>query len=303
MNINEIHKPFNYIYNLNSGKIRENICMLLKLWYNINKDSIIKINNIINIIHTSSLIIDDIEDNSIKRRGVDCAHIKYGIPLSLNSAYLSIFNLLANESKDIDMVHYTIKCLKKLHIGQGLDILWSNNKYIPSINEYYKMISYKTGALFNLISDLGSLYGNKISDIDTILIFKKIGLFFQIRDDLCDIIDINYWNKKGFFEDLNEGHMSYPIVLCLYYKRDNYDIIFNMLGKNNTFFEKKKAFNILIENNSIMDTQNFLNELKNEIILIDNRLSVFINQIYIPKVGNDQLLKFQDKLCTTSYLE
>ena len=127
MNISEINKPFNYINNINSGKTRDKICNILNLWYNIKSIDIQKIKNISNIIHTSSLIIDDIEDNSFRRRGKECSHIKYGLPLSLNSAYFSIFKLMSNLDEKTN--YYIIKCLNKLHSGQGLDILWTNNNY------------------------------------------------------------------------------------------------------------------------------------------------------------------------------
>ena len=291
--INEINKPFQYLSKLTSGKIRESLCNILHLWYDIKSINIIKINNITNIVHTSSLIIDDIEDNSTRRRCSDCAHIKYGLPLSLNSAYLSIFKLMSDLDEKTN--NCIINCLNNLHLGQGLDILWSNNQYIPSIKEYFYMVSNKTGSLFKLINNLGSLYGIKSNNKNCEKIFEKLGFFFQIRDDLCDIIDSNYWEKKGFFEDLNEGNMSYPIILCLNDKRDNYKVIKNMLGKKNSFFEKKKALNILINNNSIKDTTTILNKLKNEILLIDNRLNILIRQIYIPLFSYNKLLNFEKK--------
>ena len=62
--------------------------------------------------------------------------------------------------------NYTINCLKNLHLGQGLDILWTNNQYIPSPKEYFFMVSNKTGALFQLINNLCSLYGIKSNNKD-----------------------------------------------------------------------------------------------------------------------------------------
>ena len=52
-----------------------------------------------NVLHNASLVIDDIEDSSLLRRNKDCAHIVYGVPLSLNAGYLTIFKIL-NEMKN-----------------------------------------------------------------------------------------------------------------------------------------------------------------------------------------------------------
>ena len=90
--------------------------------------------------------------------------------------------------------------------------------------------------------------------------------------------------------------MSYPIILCLNDKRDNYEVIKNMLGKKNSFFEKKTALNILINNNSIKDSNIILNKLKDEILLIDNRLNNIIKQIYIPVFCNNKLLNFEKNI-------
>ena len=62
----------------------------------------------INLLHNSSLVIDDIQDGSLKRRGLDCAYIKYGTPISINAGYLQCFGLL-NEIKKIILNLYKEK--------------------------------------------------------------------------------------------------------------------------------------------------------------------------------------------------
>mmetsp|Transcript_26930 Transcript_26930/g.85656 ORF Transcript_26930/g.85656 Transcript_26930/m.85656 type:complete len:137 (+) Transcript_26930:2-412(+) len=42
-----------------------------------------------------------------------------------------------------------------------------------------------------------------------------LGRYFQVRDDLCNVCDPAYWRAKGFFEDADEGKMSYPVLVFL----------------------------------------------------------------------------------------
>ena len=108
----------------------------------------------IDVAHNASLVIDDIQDDSETRRGKPAAHIVYGMPLSINSAYLKCFNLLAQIGdrypKGITEAvrHICIRLLEKAHVGQGLDIAWTKSGYIPSMSEYLYMIDNKTGVGF-----------------------------------------------------------------------------------------------------------------------------------------------------------
>ena len=100
MNINKlINQPVEYYLNMKGKNIRNELCNFLGTIFNINIEDIESINDTINIIHNASLVIDDIEDNSLLRRSNDCAHIKYGIPLSINSGYMSIFKVLSDFNK------------------------------------------------------------------------------------------------------------------------------------------------------------------------------------------------------------
>ena len=63
---------------------------------NITLEEIENINKIKSLVHNASLVIDDIQDNSYIRRNQECAHIKYGIPLTINAGYLAIFKTLHN---------------------------------------------------------------------------------------------------------------------------------------------------------------------------------------------------------------
>lgn len=83
---NEINRPYSYISSLtsNNNNIRSSfINAFNNLFFNIDTSSL---ESIISILHNSSLLIDDIEDNSPLRRGKPSAHLVFGAPLTINSA-------------------------------------------------------------------------------------------------------------------------------------------------------------------------------------------------------------------------
>ena len=193
----------------------------------------------VDVAHNASLVIDDIQDDSETRRGKPCAHLIYGTPLSINSAYLKCFNLLAQigtkypEEIAESIRRICIQLLEKAHVGQGLDISWTNSGYIPSMTEYLYMIDNKTGAGFWGGSELcfitlkpGSATTKERKDkIRNLMVM--LGRFYQIRDDYINLTCPKYWRAKGFCGDLDEKKVSY--IFTLLKQQDPHDSLYKKL--------------------------------------------------------------------------
>lgn len=96
--------------------------------------------------------VDDIEDNSILRRGRPAAHIIFGTPQTINSANYAFFvafkelqNLNHRLASEVFMEE-----LINLHLGQGMDLYWRDSSICPSEEEYLGMVNNKTAGLFRL---------------------------------------------------------------------------------------------------------------------------------------------------------
>jgi geranylgeranyl diphosphate synthase type 3 len=102
----------------------------------------------------------------------------------------------------------------ELHHGQGMEIWWRDNFVSPSEDEYRQMVIRKCGGLFNLAVRLMQLFA--LNEIGNKFNFTKLcqllSLFFQIRDDYCNLISKEYANNKSYCEDLTEGKFSFPIL-------------------------------------------------------------------------------------------
>lgn len=189
----------------------------------------IKISCIPEIIHNGSLIIDDIEDKSELRRGKPCSYKMYGISLSVNAGnymYFLPFKILREiKQKNKTLVkayEMLIKNMAEIHKGQALDIGWEENKKMDIlIEDYLKMVTYKTGSMTRVSAELGSLFGGGTKKQVKILaeFGETIGMAFQIQDDILNLVgDVNKYGKE-IGGDITEGKRTLMVIHAL--KRAN----------------------------------------------------------------------------------
>ena len=143
-------EPVNYYKKQKGKNIRKVLGELFGKLLGVSESNIELINNITNDVHNASLVIDDIEDNGSLRRNEQCAHLKYGIPLSINAGYYSLFKSLSQITQNFSQqtTNKIIEYITTIHEGQGMDIYYTQKKFIPSLEEYEKMMIYKTGYAF-----------------------------------------------------------------------------------------------------------------------------------------------------------
>ena len=173
--------------------------------------------------HTASLIHDDIEDAADTRRGKPCAHITYGLDVALNAgswlyfeAASCIKNLVLSDSEKVALYELFLTELRRLHLGQAMDILWHRNpSLVPSVEEYTAMVRNKTGTLSRLAVKLGILTGGaSLSEAEKAgEIAENIGTGFQIIDDVINLTTGNPGKKRG--DDIVEGKKSLPVLIHL----------------------------------------------------------------------------------------
>ena len=298
-NLYMLYKPYSYMKSTGGKELRSKLIDMCSLWIPIKNSDKKELKKIIEDIHCCTLIIDDIEDGSEVRRKCKCSHILYGESLTINAAYMKIFDILnkidKNFSKNINNINnIVVQKLKELHEGQGADIYWSTNKYCPSINEYLSMINKKSGALFNIIPILchnlvleeANFDEDKIERIN--LFFRLLTDFFQIRDDYINLTSFNYWQEKGLCTDIEEGKFTYPIILAMT-NLEYHDEIYEIMTSNERYEEKTKlnALEIIQRSGALKETRLKLDELKIEILTLskdieDNEMvnSIFEELVY-----------------------
>ena len=179
---------------------------------------------LVEFVHTASLIHDDIEDSADLRRGKPAAHISYGLDTALNSASWLYFEApVCLESKEAaeltaeqKLVFYRLYTneLRRLHLGQAMDIYWHREKDVfPTMDEYRAMVRSKTGTLASLAAQTGFIAGGATEQeaAEYGKIAAEIGVGFQIIDDVINLTKGNPGKKRG--DDIVEGKKSLPVLI------------------------------------------------------------------------------------------
>ncbi|KAI6650645.1 Geranylgeranyl pyrophosphate synthase-like [Oopsacas minuta] len=231
-------EPYHYLTQKPGKGVRLKLVKAFNHWLNISHHTMSTICEVTQMLHNASLLVDDIEDDSVLRRSLPVAHKVFGTPQTLNCANYMYFVALNKIVKlqNPETVDIFSDALLKLHKGQGMDIYWRDNFVCPTEEEYREMAISKTAGLFRLAIDIMQVYSENKRDLGPLVV--DIGLYFQIRDDYANLVSEEYEKNKSFAEDLSEGKFSFPIIHGFREEKDSQ--IQAILRQRTTDFQVKK---------------------------------------------------------------
>jgi len=258
------------IYN-GGKKIRSILCLLSAKSIFCNSNVAIILAMIIEIVHTATLLHDDVIDSSKIRRGKKTVNTLWNNTTAILSGdylYSKALLLMSNLDDKIAMKKL-IQCTQKLAEGEIMQMYANFNINIEE-KEYLKIINYKTAILFEMACSLPAIILKK--NFQTIQIFKllghHIGMAFQLINDIIDYKNINDRIRKKSYEDLYEGKMTLPIIHIMQ-KRNNikniekiYQVFDKSLKNRKNLFQD--IHNLVINSGSIEYVKNCI---QNEINL------------------------------------
>ncbi len=204
--------PFDYLNGVRGKEFRTQLINAFNGWLEVPADSLEVITRVVGMLHTASLLVDDVEDSSSLRRGLPVAHNIFGVPQTINSANYVYFLALQELQKLRNPKALVIFAeeLCNLHRGQGMDLFWRDTLTCPTEDDYLEMVGHKTGGLFRLGIKL--MQAESRSLVDCVPLVNLLGLLFQIQDDYRNLLASEYSHNKGLCEDLTEGKFSFPII-------------------------------------------------------------------------------------------
>jgi len=143
----------------------------------------------IELLHTESVIHDDIIDNETKRRQKDPFHIKYGYNTSVLTGDF-VLGLILNISSRLDNPRITKDLATAAMLMSEGEILEGKleESEDATFDDYLKVMEYKTATAFEMAAKLGAILGNGTEEqiVSLAEYGKNIGIAYQIRDDLMD---------------------------------------------------------------------------------------------------------------------
>ena len=175
----------------------------------------------IELLHTQSIIHDDIIDEENQRRGKPSFHIKYGYNSSILTAdfVLGVILNISSKLKDPRIINELSNAATKMTEGEMMEIKLGKEMDITE-DDYIKVLEFKTASLFEASAKIGAITGGGDEDqIHTMTSFGNLlGIAYQIHDDLIDWSNENRLfnmlirknNKpKDFVDQMDKLYQSY----------------------------------------------------------------------------------------------
>jgi len=281
---------YDYIFDKSGKKVRASISLISSYGMNKNQQNRVKLAAIIELLHTATLVHDDIIDNSDLRRGKTTVNVawsnSHGVLIG-DFIYSKAF-MLMNEIGNFKVIDELSSATNKIAEGELMQLANKNN-LDTSLQQLKKISYYKTGRLFEASAKSAAmLSGKSTSFIENISkAAKLIGIAFQVRDDLLDY-GISKGNiGKPEMQDILEDKITYPLYFALKSssKKDSSKILKKL--KNKDFSVEEVA--------DFVSSSNAFNKCNSLIQSYSNEISECINKISNKEI-RDEMLNLSESL-------
>ena len=207
-----------YILKQKGKKIRPILVLLsAKLCGEVNNRTYIAA-NLVELLHTATLIHDDVVDEAKTRRGIASINAvwKNKAAVLIGDYLLSKGLLVSLENNEYDFLQVTSEAVRRMSEGELLQIQKARN-FDGTEETYFKVISDKTASLIKTCCKLGALSTAKDKeDVEKLGIFgENIGIAFQLRDDILDYTGRKKLLGKSTGNDLKEKKFTLPLIVSL----------------------------------------------------------------------------------------
>ena len=258
-----IQEIYEYIFNAEGKKTRALLCLLASKASDIKSNTRINLASIIELLHTATLVHDDVVDESELRRGTR----------SVNQVWTNSYSVLMGDfiySKAfILMVKLGIpavldelaKATNDIARGEIIQLELFEKKQLIELKDLLKVSYLKTGRLFEASAKTGAMLAcRSAEEIKTFgLLGKALGTAFQIQDDILDYEALKLDTGKPALKDFKEGKITFPLYFALQQANTkDKNFIMGQLGQSKILKKDQNKIYQLIQNDK---TQKEINAL------------------------------------------
>ena len=202
----------------------------------------------IEMLHTATLIHDDIVDDSELRRGLPTIRSTFGNDTAVYAGdylFICCFKLLSDYSTSLRSLQLNSRSMEKILDGE-LGQMDDRYKLDQTVEEYLENISGKTAELFALSCSVGAFESGNSERFTKKagMIGQNIGIAFQIMDDLLDYDAASDTLGKPVLEDVRQGVYSLPLIYAI--NQDNEELQHLLEKKNQLTAEDALAVQRLV---------------------------------------------------------
>ena len=250
-----IQEIYEYIFNAEGKKTRALLCLLASKASDIKSNSRINLASIIELLHTATLVHDDVVDESELRRGTR----------SVNQVWTNSYSVLMGDfiySKAfILMVKLGIpavldelaKATNDIARGEIIQLELFEQKQLIEFKDLLKVSYLKTGRLFEASAKTGAMLAcRSAEEIKTFgLMGKALGTAFQIQDDILDYEALRLNTGKPALKDFKEGKITFPLYFALQQANTkDRNFLMSQLGQSKILKKDQNKIYQLIQNNN-----------------------------------------------------
>ena len=217
-NVDLINQMSHYIISSGGKRIRPLLLLLCARANDYDGDYHYSMAVVIELIHTATLLHDDVVDQSTTRRGQETANELWGNAPSVlvgDFLYSRAFEIMV-EPNSMEIMKILSKATNQISEGEVLQLLNIKNANVTQ-KEYYRVIERKTACLFKAACQIAGILSN--SNQKVIEAMGKFGMHlgnaFQIIDDTLDYESDSNIIGKEVGDDLSEGKVTLPMIYAL----------------------------------------------------------------------------------------
>ena len=207
---------------LKSGgkRIRPRIILLIGKMLRAEPKPLVYLATSIEMLHTASLVHDDLIDGSLLRRGIPTLNSKWSPAATVLTGDFLFASAsdMASKTKSVEIMRLIARCLMTIVDGEVNQLF--TNRCITCVDDYYRRIYAKTASLFETSTHCAAILStNNQKEVEALQKFGyELGMAFQVIDDILDYTGDESTVGKPVGGDLRQGLITLPL---LYYMESN----------------------------------------------------------------------------------
>ena len=181
-------------------------------------ENVIRLATVMEMLHTATLVHDDIIDNADLRRSRPSVNSRFGNQAAVlmgDWLYMSAFETSLQE-RSLEILDILTNLTRKMTEGELIQLTMIGNAEIKQ-DQYFDILRRKTAYLFAGCTEIGAISGGAAPEAQAALrdYGMNLGIAFQLADDLLDFTSTEDALGKAAGADLLEGKITLPLILLL----------------------------------------------------------------------------------------
>jgi geranylgeranyl pyrophosphate synthase len=202
-------------------------------------DNFVKLAMAAELLHTASLVHDDLIDEDLKRRGINAVHVKYGsnVAILAGDALIAKGMSLASEYGN-DVMKAVTKSAMDMCAGELLDYNYQRRRELPDVREYLRIARLKSGVFAGTCSNIVPLYRRSRLVREMFRFGLNLGIAFQIRDDVMERVNQKDWKSNGKGTNSRNFKPDLISVIEKQFKVGRHDALLQTIELGNYFADR-----------------------------------------------------------------